>query len=62
MGWVQFIAAIVRLVSSIWVPKRKEKLAQARTIAHSLFSSKPQDTQKHVESLCPLGEYFREKG
>ena len=62
MGWVQFVVAIVRLVSSIWVPKRRGKLAQAKAIANSLFSPKPQETQKHVESLCPLGERFREKG
>ena len=62
MGWVEFIVTIVRLVSSIWVPKRRGKFAPARTIAHSFFSLKSRDTQEHMESLCPLGESFREKG
>jgi hypothetical protein len=62
MGWVQFTVAIVRLVSSIWVPQRGGRSAQAKTIGTSLFLSKPQGTQKRTESVCPFGECFREKG
>jgi len=62
MGWVQFIVAVARLIFSIWAPRRKGRLAQAKTVMNSLLLSKPQETEKEVESFCPLGECSREKG
>ena len=62
MGWVPFIVAVAHLIFSIWEPGRSGKLAQVKTVVNSLLLFKPQETQKHVESLCPLGECFREKG
>ena len=46
MGWVPFIVAVARLIFSIWVPKRKGKLAQVKRVMNSLLLSKPQETQK----------------
>ena len=61
MGWVRFIVAMARLMSLIWVSNGKGKLTQAKAIANALFLSKPHEAQKHGESLCPLGDCFREK-
>jgi len=62
MGWVPFIVAVARLIFSIWAPRRKGRLAHAKTVMNSLLLSKPQETEKDVESFCPLGECSREKG
>ena len=62
MGWVPFIVAVARLIFSIWAPKKSGKLLQVKTVMNSLLLSKPQETEKDVESFCPLGECFREKG
>ena len=61
MGWVPFIVAVARLIFSIWAPRGKGRLAHVKIVMNSLLSE-PQETEKNVESFCPLGECSREKG
>ena len=62
MGWIPFIVALIRLILSIWVPKRKEGLVRVKTVAKSLVPFGLGEMRKRVDSLCPLGECLRGKG